>query len=103
MSQCPIPKVWDNGTKLRHILFIKFMHFSALMGSVFIYIWLYLKFYGMSIYESNKKSDNDALNEILDNVESINKKVGLFYYLAILAIILYIISLILPYVSSGTI
>jgi replicative superfamily II helicase len=30
----------------------------------------------MSIYESNKKSDNDALNEILDNVESINKKVG---------------------------
>lgn len=57
----------------------------------------------MSIYESNKKSDNDALNEILDNVESINKKVGLFYYLAILAIILYIISLIAPYVSSGTI
>lgn len=57
----------------------------------------------MSMYESNKKSDNDALNEILDNVESINKKVGLFYYLAILAIILYIISFITPYVSSGTI
>ena len=57
----------------------------------------------MSMYESNKKNDNDALNEILDNVESINKKVGLFYYLAILAIILYIISFITPYVSTGAI
>ena len=49
--------------------------------------------------EPEKKSDNEALNLILEEVQSINKKVGLFYWLAIICIILLIISLIMPFVS----
>jgi len=49
--------------------------------------------------EPEKKSDNEALNQILGEVQSINKKVGLFYWLAIIGILLLIISLIMPYVS----
>jgi hypothetical protein len=50
--------------------------------------------------ELKKKSDNEALNQILEEVQGINKKVGLFYWLAIICILLLIISLIMPYVSS---
>jgi hypothetical protein len=50
--------------------------------------------------EPEKKSDNEALNQILEEVQGINKKVGLFYWLAIICILLLIISLIMPYVSS---
>ena len=50
--------------------------------------------------ELKKKSDNEALNQILEEVQCINKKVGLFYWLAIICILLLIISLIMPYVSS---
>ena len=54
------------------------------------------------MYESPKKlNDNDALNEILENVQSINKKVGLFYWLAIIGIILSLINSILPYVKMA--
>jgi len=49
--------------------------------------------------EPEKKSDNEALNLILEVVQSINKKVGLFYWLAIIGIILIIISLIMPFVT----
>jgi len=56
------------------------------------------------MYESPKKlSDNEALNEIVDNVKSINKKISLFYYLAILSILLYVLTLIIPHISMGTI
>ena len=49
--------------------------------------------------EPEKKSDNEALNLILEEVKAINKKVSLFYWLAIIGIILLIISLIMPFVS----
>ena len=49
--------------------------------------------------EPEKKSDNEALNLILEVVQSINKKVGLFYWLAILSIIASLAALIAPHVS----
>lgn len=49
--------------------------------------------------ESEKKSDNDALNQILEEVQGINKKVGVFYWLVIIGLILTIVSLIMPYIS----
>jgi len=52
------------------------------------------------MYEEPKKlNDNDALNRILNEVEDINKKVGLFYWLAIFGIIISLINAIMPYVS----
>jgi hypothetical protein len=49
--------------------------------------------------EPEKKSDNEALNEILDQLKSINKRVGLFYWLAIITIIISLVIAIIPYVS----
>jgi len=49
--------------------------------------------------EPKKKTDNEALNQILEEVQGINKKVRLFYWLVIIGLILFIVSLILPYVS----
>lgn len=49
--------------------------------------------------EPEKLNDNEALNRLLEEVKAINKKVGLFYWLAIIGIILLTISLIMPFVS----
>jgi hypothetical protein len=49
--------------------------------------------------EQEKKSDNDALNQILEEVQSTNKKVGVFYWLVIIGLILNNISLIVPDIS----
>ena len=49
--------------------------------------------------EPEKKSDNDALNQILEEVKGINKKVSFFHFLVIIGLILFIVSLIFPYVS----
>ena len=52
------------------------------------------------MYEEPKPlSDNEALNKIAETVNSINKKVGLFYWLAIILLIAYLVVSILPYVS----
>ena len=51
--------------------------------------------------EPEKLNDNDALNQILENTKSINKKLGLFYWLVILGIILLVINAILPHVSMA--
>jgi hypothetical protein len=49
--------------------------------------------------EQEKKSDNDALNQILEEVQSTNQKVGVFYWLVIIGLILNNISLIVPDIS----
>jgi hypothetical protein len=49
--------------------------------------------------EQEKKSDNDALNQILEEVQSTNQKVGVFYWLVIIGLILTNISLIVPDIS----
>lgn len=49
--------------------------------------------------EPEKLSDNEALNELVESVKNLNKKVSLFYWLAILGIVLLIIDFILPFVS----
>ena len=49
--------------------------------------------------EQEKKSDNDALNQILEEVQSTNQKVGVFYWLVIIGLILINISLIVPDIS----
>ena len=49
--------------------------------------------------EPEKLNDNDALNRLLEEVQSLNKKVGLFYWLAILSIIASLAALIAPHVS----
>ena len=41
--------------------------------------------------EPKKKTDNEALNQILEEVQGINKKVRLFYWLVIIGLILFII------------
>lgn len=37
--------------------------------------------------EPEKKSDNEALNLILEEVEGINKKLNLFYWVAIVSLV----------------
>ena len=49
--------------------------------------------------EPEKLNDNEALNRLLEEVQAINKKVGLFYWLAILSIIASLIALIAPHVT----
>ena len=49
--------------------------------------------------EQEKKSDNDALNQILEEVQSTNQKVGVFYWLVIIGLILNNISLTVPDIS----
>ena len=49
--------------------------------------------------EPEKKSDNDALNQILEEVKDINKKVSFFHFLVIIGLILTIVSLIMTYIS----
>ena len=45
--------------------------------------------------EPPKLNDNDALNEILENVKSINKRVGFFYWVSIIGIVILVINLII--------
>ena len=49
--------------------------------------------------EPEKKSDNEALNELVNVVKSINKKIGLFYWLFIASIVITLIALIAPHVT----
>ena len=50
-----------------------------------------------------KKSDNDALNEILDQLKQLNRKVGLFYWLAIISLVIAIAIWVIENTEMGTI
>ena len=58
----------------------------------------------MGMYDDPpKKSDNDALNEILSQLQQLNRKVGLFYWLAIISLVLAIVIWVLENSEMGVI
>ena len=58
----------------------------------------------MGMYDDHpKKSDNDALNEILNQLQQLNRKVGLFYWLAIISLVLAIVMWVLENSEMGVI